>query len=177
MMQVKKAVLGAVLLAGTALALAVPAQAQVVQFQGYVGTGPNYGPDPNYAAEQPYSDQGYEDQYGDAYGYDNGYGDPYGYDSGAYNYDYADPFYFTASTYSPVYDPFYDPYCDYYTPPWGFPLDYCRYQTWNQPIYYGGLWYSGPIYYRAISGVNWYWLNGSWCRDQWSGARPAYIDW
>ena len=76
-----------------------------------------------------------------------------------------------------LYDPFYDPYCDYYTPPWGYPLDYCRYQTWNQPVYYGGLWYSGPIYHRIVSGVPWYWLNGRWCRDEWRGARPSYIDW
>ncbi len=77
-------------------------------------------------------------------------------DKERYDYDYSDPYYYYTPTYTPLYDPFYDPYCDYYTPPWGYPLDYCRYQTWNQPVYYGGLWYSGPIYYRAIGGVNWF---------------------
>jgi len=189
MRHVKKAFLGAILLAGTALVLSSPARAQVVQFEGYVGTDPNYGADPNYVDPnydpnytqdyaQNYQDPNYAQGYQDP-GYDPNYYDP-GYDqqySGDYNYDYSDPNYYYAPTYTPVYDPFYDPYCDYYTPPWGYPLDYCRYQTWNQPVYFGGLWYSGPIYYRQIGGVPWYWLNGGWRRDQWRGSRPSYIDW
>ena len=67
----------------------------------------------------------------------------------------------------------YDPDCDYYTPPWGYPSDYCRYQVWNQPVYYGGVWFDGPIYYRTNAGVNWFWLNGNWRRDEWRGpSRP-----
>jgi hypothetical protein len=178
--------------------MTAPAKAQVAQFEAYVGTDPSNGADPNYYGSQPYYDQGYQDpaydpyygqQYSqDPYGYDNGYGygdqysygdqygygNQYGYD---YGYDWADPYYYTAPSYTPAYDPFYDPYCDYYTPPWGFPLDYCRYQVWRQPVYFGGLWYSGPIYYRVVNNVNWFWINGSWCRDQWYGPRPSYIDW
>jgi hypothetical protein len=77
---------------------------------------------------------------------------------------------------APRYTADYDNSCDYYNPPWGYPADYCRYQTWNEPVYYGGIWYSGPIYYRNYAGANWFWLNGDWRRDEWRGQRPA-IDW
>ena len=192
MRRVKTAVLGAVLLASTALAASGPANAQSFSVQGYVGNDPYYGTDPNYDPNynQGYQDPNYDPNYVDPnyvdpnYGYDQqygnsyGYGDSYGYDNGYdYSYDYSDPNYYYTPTYTPLYDPFYDPYCDYYTPPWGFPLDYCRYQTWAQPVYFGGLWYSGPIYYRVVSGANWFWLNGGWHRDEWRGARPSYIDW
>jgi hypothetical protein len=70
----------------------------------------------------------------------------------------------------------YSPYCDYYSPPWGYPQDYCNYGLWYDPIYYSGSWYSGPIYYRRFAGYNWYWLHGEWRRDQWNGPRPR-IDW
>lgn len=70
----------------------------------------------------------------------------------------------------------YDPNCDYYSPPWGYPSDYCQYQLWNEPVFYSGTWYSGPIYYRTVGGANWFWLNGNWRRDEWRGARPR-IDW
>jgi hypothetical protein len=192
MRHINKAFLGAILMAGTALVGAsAPARAQSFSIQGYVGNDPYYGSEPSY---DPYYDQGYQDPsydpnyydpnysdpnygydqqyYGDSYGYGDSY--DYGYD---YAYDYSDPYYYYTPTYTPLYDPFYDPYCDYYSPPWGFPLDYCRYQLWRQPVYFGGLWYSGPIYYRVVSGVNWFWLNGRWCRDEWRGARPSYIDW
>lgn len=66
--------------------------------------------------------------------------------------------------------------CNYYTPPWGYPPDYCQYQVWNEPIYYGGIWFSGPIYYRRYLGENWFWLRGGWRRDEWHGPRPN-IDW
>src|SRR4030095_16986684 len=112
-MRFNKAVLGAILLAGTALAASAPAKAQVVQFEGYVGTDPygadpnyvdpNYDPnyaqgyDPNYA--QGYQDPGYDpyysDQYAQGYGYDQGY--DYGYGE-VYDYDYADPNYYYAPT-------------------------------------------------------------------------------
>ncbi len=66
----------------------------------------------------------------------------------------------------------YNPSCDYYTPPWGYPADYCRYRIWNEPVYSGGVWFNGPIYYRTIAGANSFWLNGNWHRDEWRGARP-----
>ena len=47
---------------------------------------------------------------------------------------------------------------------------------WNQPVFYGGIWYGGQIYYRTYSGANWYWLQGGWRRDNWRGARPR-INW
>lgn len=65
----------------------------------------------------------------------------------------------------------YDPDCDYYTPPWGYPADYCHYRVWNQPVFYSGVWFNGPIYYRSVRGTNWFWLNGDWRRDQWRGRR------
>ncbi|MEY4879248.1 MAG: hypothetical protein RJB62_717, partial [Pseudomonadota bacterium] len=74
--------------------------------------------------------------------------------------------YYSGGAYGGPYDNnagYYDPYCeryDYYDPPWGYPSDYCRYDTWNDPIYYGGSWYSGPIYHRNYEGFDWFWLNG-----------------
>jgi hypothetical protein len=106
-----------------------------------------------------------------------------GYVGGYYD---SDPY---AGAYDPAYgvDPYYDQYAyddpyactyyDYYDPPWGYPPDYCNYQVWTDPVYYGGLWYGGPIYYRSYAGANWFWLNGGWRRDEWRGARPGYIDW
>jgi hypothetical protein len=76
-----------------------------------------------------------------------------------------DGYYYTGANYTPD--------CDYYTPPWGYPADYCRYRVWNQPVYYGGVWFNGPIYYRTIGDVNWFWLNGNWRRDQWRGRRDT----
>jgi len=109
------------------------------------------------------------------FGYDSG-GGAYGgyYDSDPYAGSY-DPYYDAyGSTYD---DPYACSYYDYYDAPWGYPSDYCNYQTWNEPVYYGGLWYGGPIYYRTYAGANWFWLNGGWRRDEWRGSRPGYIDW
>ena len=191
MIRVKTAVLGAVLLASTALAASAPAKAQSFSSSRVTSErDPYYGTDPNY--DPRYQDQGYRPELRPGLSGPGLRSELRAELSGSgvrsavlrpavlrrlctsdyYDYDYSDPNYYYTPTYTPLYDPFYDPYCDYYTPPWGFPLDYCRYQTWNQPVYFGGLWYSGPIYYRAVSGVNWYWLNGSWCRDEWRGARP-----
>jgi hypothetical protein len=105
------------------------------------------------------------------YAGDPGYGGYYGPDPNAD--PYADPYY--AEPYDSGYA---DPYaCDYYEPPWGYPPDYCAYQVWQEPIYVGGLWYSGPIYYRSYDGDRQYWLNGGWRRDEWRGSRPGRIDW
>ncbi|NIK87229.1 putative membrane protein YgcG [Rhizomicrobium palustre] len=72
---------------------------------------------------------------------------------------------------------FSDP-CDYYdyydvAPPWGLPPDYCEYPVYSEPVYFGGSWYRGPIYYRWYGGDRLYWLNGGWRRDEWRGARPS----
>jgi len=72
---------------------------------------------------------------------------------------------------------FNDP-CDYYDyydqpPPWGLPPDYCSYPVYFEPVYIGGTWYRGPIYYRWYGGQRLFWLNGGWRRDEWRGARPS----
>jgi hypothetical protein len=74
------------------------------------------------------------------------------------------------------YTTFSDP-CDYYDyynepPPWGLPPDYCDYPVYFEPVYYGGNWYRGPIYYRWYGGDRLFWLNGGWRRDGWRGGRP-----
>ena len=68
--------------------------------------------------------------------------------------------------------------CDYYDyydapPPWGMPADYCDYPVYSEPVYYGGTWYRGPIYYRWYGGNRLFWLNGGWRHDEWRGARPS----
>ncbi|MDE1937698.1 MAG: hypothetical protein KGI68_01640 [Alphaproteobacteria bacterium] len=80
----------------------------------------------------------------------------------------------------PGYMPFSNP-CDYYDyydepPPWGLPPDYCEYPVYFEPVYYGGYWYRGPIYYRWSGGERLYWLNGGWRHDNWRGGR-ADIRW
>jgi hypothetical protein len=101
-------------------------------------------------------------------------GDPY-YGGSYQSAPYADPYYADQYAYE---DGYADPYaCDYYNPPWGYPPDYCAYQVWQEPIYFGGLWYSGPIYYRSFGRERLFWLNGGWRHDEWRGARPSRIDW
>ena len=80
-------------------------------------------------------------------------------------------------------DPAYgfDP-CDYYDyydepPPWGMPDEYCDYPVWFEPVFFDGLWYRGPIYYRWTHGHRHYWLNGGWRDDTWTGPRPSHIAW
>ncbi|HWA88884.1 MAG TPA: hypothetical protein VG889_02540 [Rhizomicrobium sp.] len=72
--------------------------------------------------------------------------------------------------------------CDYYdyydeAPPWGLPDDYCDYPVWFEPVFFGGNWYRGPIYYRWTHGRRVFWLNGGWREDAWRGPRPAHIAW
>jgi hypothetical protein len=76
----------------------------------------------------------------------------------------------------PGYVTFSDP-CDYYDyydgpPPWGLPADYCDYPVYFEPVYYDGIWYRGPIYYRWYGGQRLFWLNGNWRRDEWRGGLP-----
>lgn len=65
-------------------------------------------------------------------------------------------------------------YYDYYDapPPWGLPPDYCDYPVYFEPVYIGGSWYRGPIYYRWYDGGRVFWVNGRWRRDEWRGPRP-----
>jgi len=72
----------------------------------------------------------------------------------------------------------FDDPCDYYdyydvAPPWGLPPDYCGYSVYDEPVYWGGYWYRGPIYYRWYGGERLFWLNGGWRRNEWRGARPS----
>jgi hypothetical protein len=139
--------MAALALAGSASAVSAPAQAQVSGYVGVDGGDAYFGG--SYEAD-PYAAPYYSEP-----------GDPYAYgDQYAYGDSYADPY-----------------ACDFYNPPWGYPPDYCAYQTWQEPIYYGGLWYSGPIYYRSYGGERLFWLNGGWRHDEWRGARPGRIDW
>ena len=83
--------------------------------------------------------------------------------------------------YGPGFVPFSDP-CDYYDyydepPPWGLPPDYCDYPVYFDPVYYGGSWYRGPIYYRWYGGERLFWLNGGWRRDGWRGGGRPDIRW
>jgi len=70
-------------------------------------------------------------------------------------------------------------YYDYYDvpPPWGLPPGYCGYRVYYDPVFWGGSWYRGPIYYRWHGGHRQYWLNGGWRHDEWRGRRPARIEW
>ncbi len=66
---------------------------------------------------------------------------------------------------------------DNYAPPWGLPPRYCDYRVYREPVYWGGSWYRGPIYYRHHHGRPQYWLHGGWRYDEWRGARPRSIRW
>lgn len=83
--------------------------------------------------------------------------------------------------YGPGAPAFSDP-CDYYdyydeAPPWGLPPDYCEFPVFFGPVYWGGTWYRGPIYYRWDGGRRLYWLNGGWRIDAWRGGPPPAIRW
>ena len=61
-------------------------------------------------------------------------------------------------------------YCDDY----GCPNDF-----WNMPVYYGpvfwgGYWYDGPLYYRVWRGQRQYWIRGAWRFEDWRGPRPGW---
>jgi hypothetical protein len=59
-------------------------------------------------------------------------------------------------------------YCDR----WGCPDSFWNYPIYYCPVYYGGRWYSGPVYYRYYRGTYLYWIHGNWRRDYWNGPRP-----
>ena len=155
-----------------ASAAVLPASAQSYNGPSYDGYGaPGYGPPGDTAPAYGPPDDG-APAYGPpgdgapAYGDSNsGYGDP-GYGDPAYNAPYGSNYADSGSG-----------ACDYYTPPWGYPPDYCNYQLWTEPVFFGGYWYEGPIYYRNAYGAPYFWINGGWHRDEWRGARPRVIDW
>ena len=51
---------------------------------------------------------------------------------------------------------------------YGLPPRTC-YLSYSGPVYYGGRWYRGPVYYRWYSGRPMFWIHGGW-RD-WDGWR------
>jgi hypothetical protein len=61
------------------------------------------------------------------------------------------------------------------TPCYG--MGYCPYRVYRQPVYLDGYWYQGPIYYREVRGVPYFWYHGNWRRDEWRGPRPYNISW
>lgn len=61
-------------------------------------------------------------------------------------------------------------YCDR----WGCPGGYWDYPVWYGPVYFGGEWYQGPVYYRRMGGTYYYWVRGGWHRDEWRGPRPRW---
>ncbi|GAA0544736.1 hypothetical protein FHS83_000545 [Rhizomicrobium palustre] len=60
-------------------------------------------------------------------------------------------------------------YCDRF----GCPDGYWDMPIYDCPVYWGGSWYRGPVYYRRYHGRVWYWLHGDWRLDEWRGARPG----
>jgi hypothetical protein len=66
---------------------------------------------------------------------------------------------------------------DYYAPPWGYPSNYCDYEIWDEPVYVGGVWYRGPIYWRMDNDVRVFWINGRWHRHAWVGPLPVSFAW
>ena len=130
-----------------------------------------------YASAQSYGDYsnyGYSNYSYSNYGATN-YGSTY-YGNNAYaGSSYSDPY--GASSYYPYYSTNVYDGCDYYTPPWGYPSNFCDYDLWYEPVYYGGYWYSGPIYSQYAYGAHYFCLNGDWRTDEWRGTRPRDIDW
>jgi hypothetical protein len=61
-------------------------------------------------------------------------------------------------------------YCDSF----GCPDGYWDQSVWYGPVYFGGAWYQGPVYYRDIGGEHWYWIHGGWHRDEWRGPHPNW---
>src|ERR1700761_6304741 len=61
-------------------------------------------------------------------------------------------------------------YCD----EWGCPDEYWDYPVYYGPVYYGGRWFNGPVYYRDYGGERWFWVHGGWRRDEWRGPHPGW---
>jgi len=61
-------------------------------------------------------------------------------------------------------------YCDR----WGCPDGFYNYPVWYGPVFVGGNWYQGPVYWRDWGGSRWYWVHGGWHRDEWRGPRPGW---
>jgi hypothetical protein len=142
-----------------ALALAGAAWAAPANAQGY---DPNYPPPASayggYDGSQPY-DPAYGPQ-GNYYPPDNGNYPPPDYADG---YGYYPPGGVTFS---------YDSggYCDQ----WGCPDAFWDLPVYYGPVFFGGAWYDGPLYYRDWYGQRQYWLHGGWHFDEWRGPRPSW---
>ena len=62
-------------------------------------------------------------------------------------------------------------YCDRF----GCPDGYWDLPVYDCPVFWGGDWYRGPVYYRRYNGRVMYWIHGDWRYDQWRGARPGGV--
>lgn len=57
----------------------------------------------------------------------------------------------------------------------GCPNDYWDYPVYDGAVYWQGVWYNGPLYYRHDPrGETQYWLRGGWRRDEWRSERPNW---
>lgn len=101
----------------------------------------------------------------DAYGYNNGYAAGYGYGPYDYGYGYG---YLPQGGIGFSYDS--GGYCDAF----GCPNDYWDLPIYYGPVYFGGSWYDGPVYYRDRHGRRQYWIHGGWHDDEWRGPRPRW---
>src|SRR4051812_5489436 len=61
-------------------------------------------------------------------------------------------------------------YCD----EWGCPDDFWDLPVYYGPVYWGGYWYDGPLYYRDWYGRRQFWIRGAWHFDEWRGAHPSW---
>jgi hypothetical protein len=61
-------------------------------------------------------------------------------------------------------------YCDQ----WGCPDDFWDMPLYYGPVFWGGEWYDGPVYYRDWYGRRQFWLHGAWRFDEWRGPHPNW---
>jgi hypothetical protein len=61
-------------------------------------------------------------------------------------------------------------YCDQY----GCPDDFYDMPIWYGPVFYEGVWFAGPVYYRVTHGQRQYWIHGGWHFDTWRGPHPSW---
>jgi hypothetical protein len=40
-------------------------------------------------------------------------------------------------------------------------------------VFYRGVWFRGPVYYRRVQGKLDFWVRGGWHADEWRGERPS----
>jgi hypothetical protein len=61
-------------------------------------------------------------------------------------------------------------YCDEY----GCPDVFYDMPIWYGPVFYGSVWFAGPVYYRIRHGQRQYWIHGGWHYDTWRGPHPSW---